>query len=56
MQLLGREVGMSYDKDQLKELIRLHVENPDAQHESGLTADDGAILHGALDYKVRRTS
>ena len=29
------------------------MENPDAQHESGLTADDGAILHGALDYKVR---
>lgn len=43
---------MSYDKEELKELIRIHVENPDAQLESGLTAEDGAILRGALDYKV----
>eukprot|EP00873_Tetraselmis_striata_P042726 jgi/Tetstr1/462990/TSEL_007930.t2 len=51
---LGREVGMSYDKEELKELIRIHVENPDAQLESGLTAEDGAILRGALDYKEKR--
>uniref|UniRef100_A0A061QYX0 Metal transporter CNNM n=1 Tax=Tetraselmis sp. GSL018 TaxID=582737 RepID=A0A061QYX0_9CHLO len=54
--VLGREVGMSYDKEELKELIRIHVENPDAQMECGLTADDGAILHGALEYRDKKVS
>lgn len=53
---LGREIGTVYDKDELRELIRIHIENPDAQQESGLTAEDGAILRGALDYKEKKVS
>mmetsp|Transcript_31402 Transcript_31402/g.89121 ORF Transcript_31402/g.89121 Transcript_31402/m.89121 type:complete len:704 (-) Transcript_31402:21-2132(-) len=54
--VLGREVGQIYDRDMLKELIRIHVEDPDAQQECGLTADDGAILHGALGYRDKKVS
>eukprot|EP00803_Ostreobium_quekettii_P010420 evm.model.scf_2415.3 EVM.evm.TU.scf_2415.3 scf_2415:19294-23984(+) len=49
--VLGKEIGTVYSKDELKRLIAIHVENPDAQVTSGLTQDDSRILAGVLEYK-----
>mmetsp|Transcript_32513 Transcript_32513/g.103528 ORF Transcript_32513/g.103528 Transcript_32513/m.103528 type:complete len:554 (-) Transcript_32513:737-2398(-) len=49
--LLGRDLGLTYSRDELKRLISIHVENPDAQLESGLTKDDHDLLFGVLEYK-----
>ena len=40
-------------QDELKKLIRIHVENPDAAAESELTHQDHQLITGALEYKVR---
>ncbi|GMH40825.1 hypothetical protein BSKO_08729 [Bryopsis sp. KO-2023] len=48
---LGKEIGTVYSREELKRLITIHVENPEAQLESGLTQDDSHILTGALEYK-----
>ena len=50
--MLGKEIGTIYSKDELKRLIAIHVENPEAQLESGLTQDDSQLLSGVLEYKV----
>jgi metal transporter CNNM len=50
--ILGRDIGQVYSADELHKLIRIHIENPDAQEESGLNRDDGNLLTGALEYKV----
>jgi len=49
--VLGRDIGTVYSQEELKKLIKIHVENPDAQEESGLNRDDGNLLTGALEYK-----
>lgn len=41
-----------YNSNELKKLINIHVENPDAAEESGLTMQDQRLLTGALEYKV----
>ena len=43
-----------FSANELNKLIRIHVENPDAQEESGLNKDDGNLLTGALEYKDKR--
>ncbi|KAK3264504.1 hypothetical protein CYMTET_26766 [Cymbomonas tetramitiformis] len=50
-QVLGSDIGSVYSKNELKELINIHVENPDAAEESGLTRDDQTLITGALEYK-----
>lgn len=52
--LLGRDIGQVYSAEELHKLIRIHVENPDAQEESGLNHDDGNLLTGALEYKDKQ--
>lgn len=52
--LLGRDIGQVYSADELHKLIRIHIENPDAQEESGLNRDDGNLLTGALEYKDKK--
>ena len=49
--VLGRDIGQVFSANELNKLIRIHVENPDAQEESGLNKDDGNLLTGALEYK-----
>lgn len=49
--VLGREVSAVYTKSELQCLIKLNVEDPARQKESGLTRDDGKILTGALTFK-----
>eukprot|EP00898_Chlorokybus_atmophyticus_P008522 jgi/Chlat1/8671/Chrsp88S08059 len=51
---LGYEIGNVYSKEELIKLIAIHVENPDAQQESGLTKDDHALITGALVYKNKK--
>ena len=41
-----------YSKEELKRLIAIHVENPEAKEVSGLTTDVSHILTGVLEYKV----
>jgi hypothetical protein len=53
-QVLGREIGTVYNSAELKKLINIHVENPDAAEESGLTAQDQRLLTGALEYKDKQ--
>eukprot|EP00899_Mesostigma_viride_P005791 jgi/Mesvir1/15212/Mv06442-RA.2 len=51
---LGADLGTVYTRDELLKLIEIHVQNPAAQQESGLTHDDHALITGALDYKKKR--
>lgn len=51
---LGKDLGTVYSQEELKRLIDIHVLDPDAQRESGLTAEDHKLLMGALEYKDRR--
>jgi metal transporter CNNM len=53
-QVLGREIGTVYNSAELKKLINIHVENPDAAEESGLTAQDQRLLTGALSTRTNR--
>ena len=48
--------GEVYSADELHKLIRIHIENPDAQEESGLNRDDGNLLTGALEYKDKQVA
>jgi Mg2+/Co2+ transporter CorC len=41
-------------REELQKLIELHVTNPEAQLESGLTKDDHRMLMGVMEYKKRR--
>lgn len=52
--VLGRDIGQVFSANELNKLIRIHVENPDAQTESGLNKDDGNLLTGALEYKDKK--
>ena len=52
--VLGREVGTVYTRDQLRALVAIHVENPDASQASGLTTGDQQIMQGVLNYKDKK--
>ena len=54
--VLGRDIGQVYSAAELNKLIRIHVENPDAQEESGLNREDGNLLTGALEYKDKKVA
>lgn len=54
--VLGREIGNVYSRNELKALVAIHVEDPDAAAESGLTSNDHKFLHGALAYKEKVVS
>mmetsp|Transcript_44265 Transcript_44265/g.71035 ORF Transcript_44265/g.71035 Transcript_44265/m.71035 type:complete len:721 (-) Transcript_44265:233-2395(-) len=54
--ILGRDIGQVYSAEELHHLIRIHIENPDAQEESGLNRDDGNLLTGALEYKEKKVA
>lgn len=53
--MLGRDIGNVYSREELKRLIDIHVMDPDAQAESGLTHADQRLIIGALDYKSKRS-
>ena len=53
--MLGRDIGNVYSREELKRLIDIHVTDPDAQAESGLTHADQRLIIGALDYKNKRS-
>ncbi|KAK9793438.1 hypothetical protein WJX73_001824 [Symbiochloris irregularis] len=48
---LGRDIGTVYSQEELKHLIDIHVSDPTAQAESGLTCADQKLIIGALEYK-----
>ncbi|GMH35478.1 hypothetical protein BSKO_03346 [Bryopsis sp. KO-2023] len=52
--VLGRDIGMVYSREELKRLIDLHYEDPEAQKESHLTFEDHKLLIGSLEYKAKR--
>lgn len=52
--LLGKDIGSVYNRQEMKRLIDIHVTDPDAAEESGLNAEDGKLLTGALDFKNRQ--
>ena len=54
--VLGRDIGQVFSAAELHKLIRVHVENPDAQLESGLNKEDGNLLTGALEYKDKKVA
>lgn len=51
--LLGEDIGTVYSQEELKRLITIHVENPQAAQESGLTHADHVLLQGALSFKSK---
>ncbi|KAK9814494.1 hypothetical protein WJX72_006765 [[Myrmecia] bisecta] len=51
---LGRDIGNVYSQEELKRLIEIHVTDPDAQAESGLTSADQSLIIGAMEYKEKR--
>jgi len=51
--LLGGEVAAAYQRSELVSLIKLNVEDAAHAKESGLTANDGKLLTGALIYKEK---
>jgi len=51
--LLGGEVAAAYQRSELVSLIKLNVEDAAHAKESGLTANDGKLLTGALNYKEK---
>lgn len=52
--MLGRDIGTVYSREELKRLIDIHVMDPDAQAESGLTRADQRLIIGAFEYKNKR--
>lgn len=54
--LLGGEVSAAYQRSELVSLIKLNVENAAHAAQSGLTANDGKLLTGALTYKEKLVS
>lgn len=51
MKMLGKEMGVMYNREGLKTLINMHAD-PEAQLASGLTVEDSQIMTAVLDYKV----
>jgi metal transporter CNNM len=49
--ILGVDIGSFHSHEELKHLVRVHVEKPEGQEESGLTSHDATILTGVLEYK-----
>ena len=49
--ILGVDIGTFHTTEELKHLVRVHVEKPQGQEESGLNFDDATILTGVLEYK-----
>lgn len=47
-------VVLQYSHEELKRLIDIHINDPVAQAESGLTSSDGQLIIGAFDYKHKR--
>lgn len=55
--ILGRDLGNFHTQDELKHLVKIHVEHPDARVEFGtISSHDGNMLTGALEYKEKRVS
>ena len=52
--VLGQELGTYHSMQEFKKLIEIHVADPKAQEESGLTRDDQTMLTGVLEYKQKR--
>lgn len=53
--ILGRDLGNFHTQDELKHLVKIHVEHPDARVEFGtISSHDGNMLTGALEYKEKR--
>ena len=53
----SREAGvLQYSHEELKRLIDIHINDPVAQAESGLTMSDGQLIMGAFDYKRKRSA
>lgn len=52
--ILGKEIGNLYSREELKTLISLHVENPEAREASGLTQEDTHIMKAVLEYHNRK--
>ena len=53
---LGNEVGTMYSTDELKRLVAIHVTDPQANAESGLTLEDQRMISGVLDYKDKQVT
>ena len=49
--ILGVDIGSFHTSEELKHLVRVHVEKPQGQEESGLNPEDAAMLTGVLEYK-----
>ena len=49
--ILGVDIGTFHTSEELKHLVRVHVENPEGQEESGLNHQDASMLTGVLEYK-----
>ena len=49
--ILGVDIGTFHTTEELKHLVRVHVEKPEGAEESGLNMDDATILTGVLEYK-----
>lgn len=49
--ILGVDIGTFHTSDELKHLVRVHVENPEGATESGLNHQDATMLTGVLEYK-----
>lgn len=52
--MLGKDIGQSYNRAEIKKLINIHVTDPDVAKESGLSIEDEKLLVGALDFRSRR--
>lgn len=53
--ILGRDLGNFHTQDELKHLVKIHVEHPDAREDFGaISSHDGNMLTGALEYKEKR--
>ena len=48
---LGGEMAAVYTKNELKELVRMNVEDPERRKSCGLDEKDGKILTGALQFR-----
>lgn len=55
--ILGRDLGNFHTQDELKHLVKIHVEHPDAREDFGaISSHDGNMLTGALEYKEKHVS
>ena len=51
--LLGIEIGILYNRKELKRLIEIHVQKQDVSEQGVLDAEDQVMLTGVLDYKQK---